>query len=245
MARKPQKRDNHVDELEERVVHINRVAKVVKGGRRFGLTALVVIGDHNGKVGIGMGKSQEVPIAVNKAIAEAKKNMFRVSLTPEKTVPHEIMGKYSAGRVLIKPATPGTGVIAGSAARAVMELAGVTDVFAKSLGTDNIMNVVKATADGLKRIQSPAEVSRRRGVSISKIFGQKPKENNADAAKSGNNNKESKVGTKSSISAKKDKKPVSKTAENKPAEKKAPAKKAEPKKAAPKKAVDKKEEADK
>lgn len=210
MARKPQRKDNHVNELEERVVHINRVAKVVKGGRRFGLTALVVIGDHNGHVGIGMGKSQEVPIAVNKAIAEAKKNMFTVSMTPEKTVPHEIIGKFGAGRVLIKPATPGTGVIAGSAARAVMELAGITDVFAKSLGTDNIMNVVKATADGLKRIQSPAEVSRRRGVSVSQIFGQKAKENKADKAKAGNNVKESKVGSKSSVSAKSEKKPTKK-----------------------------------
>lgn len=198
MARKPQKRDNHVNELEERVVHINRVAKVVKGGRRFGLTALVVIGDHNGHVGIGMGKSQEVPIAVSKAVAEAKKNMFTVSLTPEKTVPHEIIGKFGAGRVLIKPATPGTGVIAGSAARAVMELAGVTDVFAKSLGTDNIMNVVKATAEGLKNIQNPAEVALRRGVSVSKIFGKTSKK---DALENKDQVKGSKVGQKSSVSA--------------------------------------------
>ncbi|MDO5427006.1 MAG: 30S ribosomal protein S5 [Coriobacteriia bacterium] len=175
MAQKTQRREAHVDELEERVVHINRVAKVVKGGRRFGLTALVVVGDRNGKVGIGMGKSQEVPIAVNKAVSEAKKNMFKVSLTPEKTVPHEIMGEYGAGRVLIKPATPGTGIIAGSAARAILELAGVTDVFAKSLGTDNIMNVVKATADGLKNMESPNQVSRRRGMSVQKIFGIKEK----------------------------------------------------------------------
>lgn len=173
MARKPQRREAHADELEERVVHINRVAKVVKGGRRFGLTALVVVGDKNGHVGIGMGKSAEVPIAVNKAVSAAKKNMFTVQLTPEKTLPHEIIGEYGAGRVLIKPATPGTGVIAGSAARAVMELAGVTDCFAKSLGTDNVMNVVKATADGLKKIQSPAEVARRRGISVAEVFGNK------------------------------------------------------------------------
>lgn len=203
MARTHQKREAHVDELEERVVHINRVAKVVKGGRRFGLTALVVLGDHNGKVGIGMGKSQEVPIAVNKAIAEAKKNMFKISLTPERTVPHEIMGEYGAGRVLIKPATPGTGIIAGSAARAVLELAGITDVFAKSLGTDNIMNVVKATASGLQNMESPAEVSRRRNVSVNKILGIKEKKQVADDAKAGNNVKDSKVGIKSSQSAKK------------------------------------------
>lgn len=182
MAQKTQRREAHVDELEERVVHINRVAKVVKGGRRFGLTALVVVGDRNGKVGIGMGKSQEVPIAVNKAVSEAKKNMFKVSLTPEKTVPHEIMGEYGAGRVLIKPATPGTGIIAGSAARAILELAGVTDVFAKSLGTDNIMNVVKATADGLKNMESPNQVSRRRGMSVQKIFGIKEKKQAAPQA---------------------------------------------------------------
>lgn len=199
MARK-QQRERHADELEERVVHINRVAKVVKGGRRFGLTALVVVGDKNGHVGIGMGKSQEVPTAVNKAVTEAKKNMFRVSLTPEKTLPHEIIGEYGAGKVLIKPATPGTGVIAGSAARAIMELAGVTDVFAKSLGTDNVMNIVKATADGLKKIESPAEVARRRGVSVSKIFGttKKDAKNIEDAKEAGSKKSTSKVGTKSS-----------------------------------------------
>ncbi len=173
MARKPQR--NRTDELETRVVHINRVAKVVKGGRRFGLTALVVVGDRKGRIGIGMGKSQEVPIAVSKATAEAKKNMFSIALTSENTLPHEIIGKFGSGRVLIKPATPGTGVIAGSAARAVMELAGVTDCFAKSLGTDNIMNVVKATAQGLKQIQNPDEVARRRGIGVEKIFGFKPK----------------------------------------------------------------------
>ena len=200
MAR-TQNREAHVDELEERVVHINRVAKVVKGGRRFGLTALVVVGDRNGKVGIGMGKSQEVPIAVNKAVSEAKKNMFKVSLTPERTVPHEIMGEYGAGRVLIKPATPGTGIIAGSAARAILELAGVTDVFAKSLGTDNIMNVVKATANGLQNMESPNQVSRRRGMSVQKIFGIKESKKPAPKA---DKKPESKVGEKSSVSATKE-----------------------------------------
>ena len=146
------KQDNAaVPELQERVVYINRVSKVVKGGRRFALTALVVVGDGNGRVGVGMGKSQE------------------------KTLPHEIIGEYGAGRVLIKPATPGTGVIAGGAARAVMELAGVTDCFAKSLGTDNVMNVVKATAEGLKNMESPEQVSERRGMSVSKIYGWKEK----------------------------------------------------------------------
>lgn len=172
MARK-QEHQSDVPELQERVVYINRVSKVVKGGRRFGLTALVVVGDGNGNVGIGMGKSQEVPVAIRKGIEDAKKNMFKVPLTVEGTLPHEIIGTYGAGRVLIKPATPGTGVIAGGAARAVMELAGVKDVFAKSLGTDNVMNVVKATAEGLKAMESPEDVAARRGLSVSKIYGWK------------------------------------------------------------------------
>ena len=158
-------------ELEERVVYINRVSKVVKGGRRFGLTALVVVGD--GHVGIGMGKSQEVPTAIKKGVEDAKKNMFSVPLTDEKTLPHEIIGEFGAGRVLIKPAVPGTGVIAGGAARAVLELSGVENVLCKSLGTDNVMNVVKATAEGLKEMQSPESVAERRGISVAKIYGWK------------------------------------------------------------------------
>ncbi|BAK45498.1 30S ribosomal protein S5 [Eggerthella sp. YY7918] len=175
MARNNRQDNAAVPELEERVVYINRVSKVVKGGRRFALTALVVVGDGNGRVGVGMGKSQEVPIAIKKGVEDAKKNMFTVPLTPEKTLPHDIIGEYGAGRVLIKPATPGTGVIAGGAARAVMELAGVTDVLTKSLGTDNIMNVVKATAEGLKNMQSPEQVAERRGMSVAQMFGWKEK----------------------------------------------------------------------
>ena len=175
MPRK-QEHQSDVPELQERVVYINRVSKVVKGGRRFGLTALVVVGDGNGNVGVGMGKSQEVPIAIKKGVEDAKKNMFHVPITPEGTLPHEILGEYGAGRVLIKPASPGTGVIAGGAARAVMELAGVKDVFAKSLGTNNVMNVVKATANGLQEMQSPEDVAARRGVSVAKIYGWKESE---------------------------------------------------------------------
>lgn len=155
MARNNKQQDAAIPELEERVVYINRVAKVVKGGRRFALTALVVVGDGKGRVGVGMGKSQEVPIAIKKAVEDAKKNMFSVPITAEGTLPHEIMGEYGAGRVFIKPASPGTGVIAGGPVRAIMELAGVKDVFAKSLGTNNAMNIVKAAAEGLKQMQSP------------------------------------------------------------------------------------------
>ena len=175
MARNNRQDNAAVPELQERVVYINRVSKVVKGGRRFALTALVVVGDGNGRVGVGMGKSQEAPIAIKKGVEDAKKNMFTVPLTEEKTLPHEIIGEYGAGRVLIKPARPGTGVIAGGAARAVMELAGVSDVLTKSLGTDNVMNVVKATAEGLKNLQSPQDVAERRGMSVDQIYGRKEK----------------------------------------------------------------------
>lgn len=172
MARKQEQQAN-VPELEERVVYINRVSKVVKGGRRFGLTALVVVGDRNGRVGVGMGKSAEVPTAIRKGVEDAKKNMFTVPLTPEGTLPHDIIGEFGAGRVLIKPATPGTGVIAGGPVRAVMELAGVTDCLSKSLGTDNAMNIVKAAAEGLKMMESPEEVAARRGISVASIYGWK------------------------------------------------------------------------
>ena len=174
MARKQENKAD-VPELEERVVYINRVSKVVKGGRRFALTALVVVGDGNGRVGVGMGKSQEVPIAIRKGIDDAKKNMFTVPLTPEKPLPHEILGIYGAGKVLLKPAAPGTGVIAGGPVRAVLELAGVTDVLTKSLGTDNAMNIVKAVAAGLQEMQDPEEVAKRRGMSVADLYGWKEK----------------------------------------------------------------------
>lgn len=172
MARK-QENQAAVPELQERVVYINRVSKVVKGGRRFALTALVVVGDGNGHVGVGMGKSSEVPVAIKKGVENAKKNMFSVALTPEKTLPHEIIGEFGAGRVLLKPATPGTGVIAGGPVRAVLELAGVTDVLTKSLGSDNALNIVKAAAEGLRELQSPEQVAARRGLSVGEIYGWK------------------------------------------------------------------------
>ncbi len=152
MARKQQETQAAVPELQERVVYISRVSKVVKGGRRFALTALVVVGDGKGRVGVGMGKSQEVPIAIKKGVEDAKKNMFTVPLTADGSVPHDIVGEYGAGRVLIKPARPGTGVIAGGPVRAIMDLAGVENVLTKSLGTNNAMNIVKAAADGLKNM---------------------------------------------------------------------------------------------
>lgn len=173
MARKTNDRVQQVPELEERVVSINRVSKTVKGGRRMQLTALVVVGDGKGKVGLGLGKSQEVPNAIKKGVEDAKKNMFTVPLTEDGSIPHEILGVYGAGRVLIKPAVEGTGVMAGGPVRAIMELAGVKNVITKSLGTSNAMNIVKAAAEGLKGMESPEQVARRRGVSVDQMFGRK------------------------------------------------------------------------
>ncbi len=179
MARKQQQTESGAPELQERVVTIKRVAKTVKGGRRMQLTALVVVGDGQGNVGVGLGKSKEVPTAISKGVEDAKKNMFKVPITEEGTVPHEIMGEFGAGRVLIKPAIRGTGVKAGGPVRAVMELAGVTDVITKSLGTNNAMNIVKATAEGLRSMQSPQQVAERRGVTVDYLWGRK--ENKAAA----------------------------------------------------------------
>ena len=156
-------------ELKERVVEINRVAKVVKGGRRFSFTALVVIGDEADKVGLGYGKAREVPLAISKAVEDAKKNMFVV---PRKgtTITHEIIGEFGAARVLLRPASEGTGVIAGGGVRAVLELGGVRDILAKSLGTTNPINMLKATVNGLQRLRTPADVALARGKTVAEIL---------------------------------------------------------------------------
>ena len=156
-------------ELEERVVNINRVAKVVKGGRNFRFAALVVVGDKNGHVGVGIGKAQEVPEAIRKASQDAKKHIFTVPIV-NTTIPHQVTGIFGAGRVLLKPAGEGTGVIAGGPVRAVCELAGIKDVRSKSLGTSNPQNIVNATVEGLKSLKTVEQVAKLRGKSVEEIL---------------------------------------------------------------------------
>jgi small subunit ribosomal protein S5 len=161
-------------ELKERVVEINRVAKVVKGGRRFSFTALVVIGDEVDRVGVGYGKAREVPLAISKAVDDAKKNLFTVPKHGT-TITHEILGRSDAARVLLRPASEGTGVIAGGGVRAILELAGIRDILAKSLGTTNPINMAKATVNGLRNLRRPEDVARIRGKTIAEVLPYKPR----------------------------------------------------------------------
>ena len=157
-------------ELAERVVQVNRVAKVVKGGRRFSFSALVVVGDQHDVVGVGHGKAREVPLAIQKAIEDARKNLFRVPKHGS-TITHQVLGHHGAGRVMLKPASPGTGVIAGGPVRAVLELAGINDILSKSLGSTNPMNLLPATVDALKGLRRPEDIAERRGKTIAQVLG--------------------------------------------------------------------------
>ena len=163
-----QKMEASANELKDKLVYLNRVAKVVKGGKRFSFNAIVVVGDGNGNVGTGLGKANEVPEAIRKAVERAKKSMFQIPVI-NGTIPYAVIGTYGAGRVILKPASPGTGIIAGGGVRAVVESAGIQNVLTKSLGSNNAHNVVKATMDGLRQLKSPETVAEIRGKTVEEV----------------------------------------------------------------------------
>ena len=170
MAMRMDRRDDRASDLQEKIVSLNRVAKVVKGGRRFSFSALVVVGDGAGRVGAGLGKAGEVPDAIRKGVDDAKKHMITVPMVGS-TIPHEVHYKLGAAKVLLKPAVPGTGVISGSSMRAVVEAAGIHDILTKSLGTDNPINVVRATMDALGKLRTPDDIAAKRGKSVAELVG--------------------------------------------------------------------------
>ncbi|HBM91068.1 MAG TPA: 30S ribosomal protein S5 [Rhodospirillaceae bacterium] len=180
---KPRKEGSEGSDLIEKLVWINRVAKVVKGGKRFAMAALVVIGDGKGRVGVGTGKAREVPEAIRKATESAKREMKRVPLREGRTLHHDVQGRYGAGHVVLRAAPPGTGIIAGGPMRAVFEALGVQDVVAKSIGTANPHNMIKATFDALSQVSSPRSVAMRRGKKVSEILGRKPETKEAQKSK--------------------------------------------------------------
>src|SRR5690348_14461380 len=179
MAREPRERRDREErdsEFTDKLVHINRVAKVVKGGRRFGFAALVVVGDEKGRVGFGHGKAREVPEAIRKATDAAKRNLIRVPLREARTLHHDVAGRHGAGKVVLRAAVPGTGIIAGGPMRAIFETLGVNDIVAKSTGTSNPYNMVRATFDALKQVDSPRSVAARRGLKVSDLQARRGQE---------------------------------------------------------------------